>query len=329
MKTTFAPVLLFALLLSMAATVRADLVGYWKLDETGGTNAYATVGPNGVLHGSAWFVPGGISGNALYVDETTNGYVDCGTNFLFPASFSVQVWVKTNPGDTGSLIPVARHLPGYLDGYFLAINNVGDGESGDPTGKAHFYVSRPATGVSQTVVNNGRWHQLVGVWDNLNEQASLFVDGTLQASGCSPGVISNSVPLVIGGVGSGPDGEQQSGYRGLLDEVRLYDNALSAADVLALYQNTPTPTLTITNLAGQIQLGWNSVTNKNYQVQYSSDLTNPAGWSNLGALIPGNDGNTYATNNLSTPFVFTGWSRPCRRDASQVRQARPDSISPR
>src|ERR1039457_3495934 len=154
MKTTFALFFLFALLLSMTAAARADLVGYWKLDETGGTNAYATAGPaNGVLHGSAWFVPGGISGNALYADQTTNGYVDCGTNFMFTGSFSVQVWVKTSPGDTGSQLPVSKHSGGYLNGYFLAINDVGDGEYPDPKDKAHFYVSRPATGISQTVVN--------------------------------------------------------------------------------------------------------------------------------------------------------------------------------
>jgi len=303
MKTAFAPVLLSVLLLSMTAPARADLVGYWKFDESSGTNAHASAGSaNGILHGSARFVPGGISGNALYVDATTNGYVDCGDNFLFSGSFSVQVWVKTSPGESSQMLPVSRHSEGFLNGYFLAINDVLDGEGSIAENKAHFYVSRPATGVSQTVVNDGRWHQLVGVWNITNGIASLFVDGTLQASGYPLGVVANSVPFLVGGVNY--QGAQYNSYRGLLDEVRLYDNALSAADVLTLYQNTPTPTLTITNFAGQIQLGWNSVTNQNYQLQYASSLANPVNWNNWGALIHGNDSNLYATNSVSDAARF-------------------------
>src|SRR5438067_1062211 len=69
------------LLLGLGATIaRADLIAYWKLDETSGTIAHDSVGGfNGTLTGSAVFAPGmGIINGAVSLTHSTNTLVNMG-----------------------------------------------------------------------------------------------------------------------------------------------------------------------------------------------------------------------------------------------------------
>jgi len=295
-----------ALPLLLAPASRADLVAYWRFDELGGTNAYAAAGGiDGVLQGGAVFVPGaGISGGAVRLDWGTDGFVSFGDHFMFMgSSFSVQIWIKTNPGEANPMIPVGKHNTGYLDGYFLAIGDVQDGIGPSGNTKAHFYVSRPATGPSAIAVNDGRWHQLVGVSNATNGTAQVFVDGTLQGTGSQTGVILNSVPFVVGGISTG--GVPSGTFRGLVDEVKLFDHALSTSEVLVLYLETPAPSLSITLTSpAQLQLSWNSVTNMNYQVQFARSLTGTVAWADLGNSISGLDPVTSASAELPDAARF-------------------------
>ncbi|MFI6785408.1 LamG-like jellyroll fold domain-containing protein [Micromonospora sp. NPDC050276] len=79
----------------------------------------------------------------------------------------------------------------------------------------------------------GQWHHLVGVRDASAGQLRLYVDGQLarQVDACSG---TESIgPLVIGRGRFG--GNPVDYWRGALDEVHVYDRALGAAEVDALY----------------------------------------------------------------------------------------------
>lgn len=160
-----------------------------------------------------------------------------GDNFGFTSGdFSIQVWVKLNANDTTGSTPIAKHHGGIVAGYFLGINDVGDGCSA--TGKAHFYVGYPCSGVSSITVNDGLWHQLVGIYNSTNQTVSIYVDGQFQASAVG-GHAANptDAPFLVGGVMI-PDSSLVGNFTGLIDEVWIYDNALSATDVWLLYSST-------------------------------------------------------------------------------------------
>src|SRR4051794_29744238 len=84
-------------------------IAHWSFDEQAGTVAHDSVGStDGTLSGSAAFVPGGISGNAISLANATNDLVNMGNNFSFSSgSFSVVAWIKTTA--TGASVPVAKH----------------------------------------------------------------------------------------------------------------------------------------------------------------------------------------------------------------------------
>lgn len=79
-------------------------------------------------------------------------------------------------------------------------------------------------------VSDGRWHHAVGVYDG--QALSLYVDGVLDGSVKARGDLPrNNYPVCIGA------NAERSGrcFRGLIDQVALFNHALDANDVQRLY----------------------------------------------------------------------------------------------
>src|SRR5262249_47274079 len=95
---------------------------------------------------------------------------------------------------------------------------------------------RPLGGGFQTIrtgtpVVAGVWYQVVGTNDG--RTARLYVDGQLRTSGAvDPGYLGTPSTVRIGGEKFFPG----DNFPGLIDEVALYDRALSAQEVLAIFQ---------------------------------------------------------------------------------------------
>lgn len=168
-----------------------------------------------------------------------------GNNFGFTSGdFSIQSWVKLNAGDTSYSLPITEHHATIVAGYFLAINDALDGCSA--TSKAHFWVTYPCSGVSSITVNDGLWHQLVGIYDGTSKTSSIYVDGQFQSSSAGGNVVNpTDAPFIVGGL-MAANGSLGGAYTGLIDDVQIYNNALSASDVRSLYlsalNTVPEPT---------------------------------------------------------------------------------------
>jgi len=155
---------------------------------------------------------------------------------------------------------VAKHWSTVVAGYFLAVNDVRDGTGG--TNQAHFYAGYPTSGNSTTVVNDGQWHQLVGVYD-AGKSISIYVDGQFQSSSPNPSPVQptpDTTDFLVGGVYNlNGDGKPGGFFTGLITDVGVYDNALSATEIQTIYNQTlsgsavPEPsTLTLSLVAGAL-----------------------------------------------------------------------------
>ncbi len=90
--------------------------------------------------------------------------------------------------------------------------------------------------------NDNQWHQVIYVVDASG--ARLYVDGVSRTSlgwTGSPGAPSTTQPLQIGRY---PNAPPPAFFPGLVDDVRIYGRALSAAEALELYTNFGTVTNT-------------------------------------------------------------------------------------
>ena len=229
------------IMLAFSVSASASLVAYWNFDETSGTVAHDSAGSyNGNLHGSAsWSPSGGIAGGAISLNRTTNDYVDMGNVLPFNSGdFSIVAWVKTSTTSDNTFV-LSRHRSGTWNGYFIGVNKSG---SYGQSNKAYFYdaTSPGNCPVSTTDVNDDAWHQIVAVHD-ADGLSKIYVDGIpYEDNKNSQTPIYNSAShFLIGGitVDTGP----ASYFDGLIDDVRIYDQVLTDAQINDLYQNTVSP----------------------------------------------------------------------------------------
>jgi hypothetical protein len=224
-----------------ADRARAALVSQWLFNETGGSIAHDSVGGiNGTLYGGATFDPGagpggGIYSGAISLNAATDSYVDMGNVYPFTSgSFSIEAWIKLTPGNT-TFYPnvVGKQEGGVVSGYGLFTSAP---YLAGTAGKAGFYASDGAPSgyaYSTTSVNDGAWYQVVGVY-NANGTHQIYVDGTLQGSTSSSPILANTADFLIGGFFA--NGVNSGDFTGLISDVSVYNNALSASDVYSSYE---------------------------------------------------------------------------------------------
>jgi len=193
-----------------------DLLAHWKLDETEGTIAHDLAGGNnGTLHGGPlWQPTSGKVDGALQLDGT-NDYVS--TPFILNPSagaFSAFFWAKGGaPGQV--LISQQNGLTTWLgsdSSYGKLITSLKDSNP-----------FRPAL-VSDFVITDGDWHQVGVVWDGARRH--LYADGEEVAADSSNlgKLVSYNGGLYIG---AGPSLSGTSFWSGLIDDVRIYNRAVT------------------------------------------------------------------------------------------------------
>lgn len=131
-------------------------------------------------------------------------------------------------------------------------------------------------------VHIGKWYQLVGV--RTGSISRLYLDGILiqeRTPTCSTSTYTGDEPLLIGGPGYvGAPGNQPDLMKGSLDDIRIYNRALSSNEVAQLYAIESGPRV---DLIKAVKPSFSNLTlGTNYQLQLSGDLST---WTNQGSVF--------------------------------------------
>jgi hypothetical protein len=239
------------------------LVAAYGFDETSGATVTDSSGSgNGGTITGATRVASGKYGRALSFNGTSNfvSVADAASLHL-TNGMSLEAWVNPSIlGTTGTdwRTVLLKEQPAGMN-YALYANN----GSARPTGQVNVGGEKSAAGTSQLSLNT--WSHLAATFEGSNLR--LYVNGALVSTTAVSGSISPSTGLLkIGGNSSW--GEW---YGGLIDEVRIYNRALSVSEIQS-DMNTPVagpldttaPTapanLTATGSIGSSQLGWSAST---------------------------------------------------------------------
>ncbi|MBN2130824.1 MAG: LamG domain-containing protein [Sedimentisphaerales bacterium] len=208
-----------------------NLVGWWPLDEGAGTAAvdWSGYGNHGTLARSPEWVQGFLGG-ALQFE--VGDYVDCGVGAAegVTGDFTLAAWVKLAPGTDGNYGGIAGKLthlatPEYR-GFSLVRHSsnvfrlwVGDGTDD---------LAKSAVG-SDELYTDTEWHHVAGMREG--QTNTLYVDGILQTATTETGLSASPEFFHIGRQYSHLDDRY---FLGLIDDVRVYDEALTADDLAAL-----------------------------------------------------------------------------------------------
>jgi flagellin len=153
---------------------------------------------------------------------------------LNPQTFTASLWVKVD-GNEGKY--VAPLFSRYGEGTSGNYNLEGFNFYKTPEDQWSFWVG-PGKGVKGfTTVNApnkvdfGEWYHLLGSYDG--EQMHFYINGTLIGSKTTAYVPTNKANIYIGAGSYSGGGYQLDGE---MDDVKIYDRALTEDEISALYQ---------------------------------------------------------------------------------------------
>jgi hypothetical protein len=212
------------------------LVGWWKFDETSGTSAADSSGRGntGTIAGAPTWTVGGKINGALSFNAADPDQVSTLTKYYFDGgSFTYAAWVNTTQQVSqvrimGSMAASDGYVwlnesEGTTTGFSIELNTMTPAD----------YQLRS----SNVNISDGLWHHVALVVDRTANTISVYVDGAVK---------SNTSHTFVGNFGISGDqmthhiGYQNASlaYTGLIDDARVYNRALSANEIAALYNLT-------------------------------------------------------------------------------------------
>ncbi len=215
-----------SLVFIQAPLAGADLVSHWKLDETSGETVFNEVSDiHGTNIGDVAVGRPGIVGTAYEWDGLAR-YVDANFNPVPETDdFSLFVWMHSE--FPGSRVMVSNHH-GQDDRWTLQYG-------GAPERDLLMFFHPTARTRSESAIADGEWHH-VGV-TRVADTITVWVDGVPETVDDSyAGVVLDQEfnllfgARIINGVAGGL-------WAGLLDDIQVYDTALSTDQVKFLFNN--------------------------------------------------------------------------------------------
>ncbi len=215
---------------SAAEPNREGLVAHWTFDKTDGGRFedISGKGHHGSIHGKT-DQNEGVRGQSLCLDGS-HDYItvpDNETLDFSDATFSVTTWVNAYALSSEQQMIVAKNV--------YSANQREWGLMLDRDNRFRFYLRHDdqwKTVESRSTPMPGRWYHVVVTVDA--GRASLYLNGVLEGQAKLGSPIPNTAaPLTIGGVNDG--GRLRQMLFGAVDEISLYDRALAAEEVKAMY----------------------------------------------------------------------------------------------
>ena len=213
-------ILIIVLCLMFAGVSQADLVAHYEFEG----NAYDSAGTNhGTFYGNAHIISDPQRGNVLSLDGNNDYMVANDSSVLdFPSGFSLCAWINTVDTRDGRII--YRYDPTSGDGYFLTVWNR---ENTYALRASDNDIGGYADSDSNTTPN--QWMHIAGVRGN-DGLMQVYVNGVPQLStGSFINPIDSSSNLFIG-----VDYALDKDFCGMIDDVRIYNHALSSEEIAAI-----------------------------------------------------------------------------------------------
>ncbi len=227
-----------------SADIVTGLIDYWPLDETSGNIAHDVVGGNNVT----------LSGFPDNQPTWTPGIIGGSLNFNNPSDYAVtnspisenqytiDFWLKSN--GPGRINP---RLVGPRDGI-----NAWDVINSQANKGVGFYYNQGTNLIQDpTPPAQGVWENYAVTVDLVGDTAAVYRDGVQVAEGA----FTDHVPLDTWVFGHNQDpSNANDALNGQLDEIRIYDRVLSAADIAQL---APEPSGFVLAVVGFLAaVGW-------------------------------------------------------------------------
>jgi len=212
------------------------LVGCWQMEENGGSTLLdgSTYLNNAALTGAPAWAPGKRGSYSIDLDGTSQyGSVPGNASLNLTDQLTLATWIRPEQYATQDLVKKATN--GGVDGYELTLATT----KTDSSSQRPFFRINQATNGDTYRINaatmypiDGSWMHVAATYDGTTMK--LYVNGVLEASMTPPAgtlIATNTLPLTLGA----QDGATASRFfMGGMDDTRIYNRALSLAEIQVL-----------------------------------------------------------------------------------------------
>ena len=173
-----------------------------------------------------------INNDAAMSFNGVDSYVDAGDfSSLIGQTVSASMWFKTNStfSSNEDLLSFGLQTTGsvstqrvFFDTSGVLVASINNGGGGFAT-------------TSYSGLNDGNWHHLVCIWQGgtVTNGIKIYVDGSLASQANSTQSLTSAVQFVIG-----ENLHYDSNFDGSIDEVAVWDSALSSCDIKGIYEGS-------------------------------------------------------------------------------------------
>jgi hypothetical protein len=290
---------LLVLDLALANAVCADLVGWWKMDDGSGTIAHDSTqnGNHGTLLGNPQWVPGYVGG-ALKLDGTDD-YValPIGSMMDSLASSTLALWVNFS-GQGGAWQRILDFGTSTANYIYVCPQ--------DGSGALHVALTANTGVWTDIVAPTGGlptgWHHLAVAIDGKARNVKIFLDGAVVADAATLYTLSDLGNTTQNWLGRSEYADPY--FNGVLDDFRIYNEALSAAQIGKIVRGVMAPASKPSPADGAVDvprdhvLSWNAgefaKTHDVYLGTAADDVQNADRANPLNVLVsPGQEADSY------------------------------------
>jgi len=256
-----------------------DVVGCWHLDEGDGTTAYDNSGNNndGTIHGASWTE--GKYGSALNFDGDDDYVEVADSDSLRPNEITILAWIKPSSLTNDKHIVTKSAVGTIYCSYGFRLHN----------NKLQYWMydgSQDIWTTSTDVLPDTSWHYVGVTWKK--PTVTFYIDDEIAGTAeIDTNPVYGSYPVAIG---TRLYTSYAFPFSGIIDEVRIYNKALSEEEIADLYNNYG---YTTTNYPGKVLV-----------CKYAST---PPSWSSFGSWMQ-TSGTTISTQNQSITLNTTNVS---------------------
>ena len=279
------------------------LVGCWQMEENGGSvlldgSSYAN---HGALFGSPLWAAGMVGSYALDLDGSTQyAIVPDDTSLDIANQLTLTAWIKPERYETQDIVKKATKT--NVDGYELTLATT---KTDDSSQKVFFRINDATNGDSYRINAStdypidGTWIHAAGTFDGTTLR--LYINGILDSSLVLPPgttIALNDLPVSIGA-----QNDAQRFYQGWMDDVRIYNRALSLQEIQILAGLTTTHTISGNAGVAGATVSFTGGTPVTASGTGAYSITVPYNWT--GTVTPSLAGYTFAPVNRDYTNVMT------------------------
>ena len=253
---------------------------------------YSSYGYNGTVAGATYNSTGGYGGKGAYYFDGSNDLIKVvsmsGSN-IPTDDFTYMAWINMDTNTDETIFMAADGSGGNELGFYVA------------DGKLSININ-DLTGVvtGAITLNTGQWYH-VALTRNSGE-VKIYVGGVVDDTGTQSSTLNfGSCSLYFGvDIDSGCTGSKTNYFKGHIDEVLVFDRALSAEQISALYNNRTDLIVSQETFTGEV---WEACVTPNNNIRDGTEICSN-NISVMGAQIESvvlnsSSGNDYTSDNLT------------------------------